>query len=384
MRMNQDPDMYEDVNTKTRLAMGFLAISIAALFILAAVVLMNKGRLSGNRNTTSVVRTVSQETASEDAVVLGDSTLTSDDLDFWNMYDEDETIEDDEKRIGPEHSFSENKPSISAAALSKNQVSVNGLSGNSVSENRFNIGTKEKPEWTDILENAAKNKYVAGGFRKEDEKLQYYSNNRKISSFGIDVSKYQGTIDWKQVKDAGVEFAMIRMGVRGYSSGKVVIDETYQSNMQGAIENDIPVGIYFYSQAVTKEEAVEEANYAVAAVQNITLSYPIVFDTEEIMNDTARTDHISKEQLTECARFFCDTVKNYGYKPMIAATKKQFAQKLDVSMLAGYDLWLMDDFDEMSDFPYQYTMWQYDTNGSIPGINGNVDLNISFVDYKYK
>lgn len=392
MSMNHDKDsMFEDMNIKTKLACGILAASLVVLGVLAFTLYMNRNGLTPKTSPVpkNNLSAVSEDTVSGDAVI-NSSGRTSDELDFWGMYDEEMTEEEETPIKEETRPVSENKkPSqpeqkVSGNGLSGNGLSVNGISGNTVSGDSFNVSMDEKhPELVEIDETIARNNYLPGSFRKVGDALEYYTNGRKTSTVGVDISKDQGDIDWGKVKNAGVEFAMIRMGVRGYSSGKVVVDENFKKNLEGAVSNGIKVGVYFYSQAVTKEEAVEEANYAVGAVSGYTLTYPIVFMTETIENDTARTDTLSKEALTECAQYFCQSVQNYGYKAMIAGNEKQLADKLDLSKLTTFDKWLLSP-GEQSDYPYQYTMWQYKDNAVVDGIPGGAPLDISFVDYTYK
>lgn len=381
MSMNQKQDhFFDEVNMRTKFACGMLAALLVVFLILGVTLYQNKEEAFGRQ--PSVVKTMSSNKVSEkddeEEFTLEKSTLTSDDLDFWGMYDdrEEESIPINRTPSVPESptdqkwTVSVSRDSVSKNSASQNAVSENGVSSNEVSGNQ-------------ILENIPKNSYVKGSFRKVDGRLEYYKNNTKSSSLGIDVSKYQGDIDWGKVKNAGIEFAMVRMGVRGYNSGRVVMDEDYVKNMEGAASQGIGIGIYFYSQAVSREEAVEEANYAVAAAQNYGITYPIVFYTERIENDAARTDHLTPEMLSDCAAAFCDTVRAYGYIPMIKSSKDHFIKDMDLEKIVSYDWWLSDVTD-FSDFPYKYSMWQYADNGKVDGINGNVNLNISFVDYAYR
>ncbi len=211
--------------------------------------------------------------------------------------------------------------------------------------------------------------------------MQFYLEEESITSvLGVDVSAYQGDIDWKTVKSAGIEFAMIRMGFRGYGSGELVEDEYFRQNMQGAIDAGIDVGVYFFSQAITAEEAVEEAEMVCAALEDYTITYPVVYDWEVITTDRARTDGISVDMLTDCTVAFCETVRSAGYTPMVYQNKRTSLLKLDLRALTDYDFWLAE-YNDAPSFYYDYEMWQYTAEGSVPGIAGDVDLNICFRDY---
>ncbi len=214
--------------------------------------------------------------------------------------------------------------------------------------------------------------------------MNYYVEDKGITSrFGIDVSAHQNEIDWETVKASGVEFAMIRLGYRGYGSGELVPDENFDKNVRGALAAGIDVGVYFFSQAITPEEAVEEANMAIAMLGDYEITYPVVYDWEVITTDAARTDDVSVKTLTDCTVAFCDTIADAGFTPMVYQNKRTSMLKLDLAELTDYDFWLAEYGDEAT-FYYHYDMWQYTAQGSVPGIAGDVDLNICFTDYTKK
>ena len=211
--------------------------------------------------------------------------------------------------------------------------------------------------------------------------LTYYTENQKIiSKFGIDVSAHDGQIDWQTVKKAGVDFAFIRVGYRGYASGAIVPDEYYLSNVQGALEAGIDIGLYFYSQAITPAEALEEAETVLTAIGDAEITYPIVFDWEFVTTDTARTDDISAKTLTECSIAFCERIQQAGYLPMIYQNKSTSLLNLNLPELTEYDFWLAE-YNQEASYYYDYQIWQYSDSGTIPGIKGKVDVNICFKDY---
>lgn len=198
------------------------------------------------------------------------------------------------------------------------------------------------------------------------------------SQLGVDVSKYQGDVDFTQVKDAGMEFVIVRLGFRGYGGeGKLVLDEYYNQNVQGALNAGLKVGVYFFSQAITNEEAEEEAQFVLEHTKDYQIDGPIVFDTEEIKNDVARTDHLTKEEFTAHCIAFCDTIKATGKTPMIYANMKWMAFTLDLEKLTAYEKWYAD-YEPTPQCPYEFTIWQYTESGSVPGIQGNADINVWF------
>lgn len=212
--------------------------------------------------------------------------------------------------------------------------------------------------------------------------LTYYLENNQISStLGVDVSAHQGAIDWETVKAAGVDFAILRCGFRGYGSGALAVDEYFDRNIQGALAAGIEVGVYFYSQAISVEEAVEEAEMTLALIGDSPVTYPVVYDWEVVPEDSARTDSVTVEMLTECTRAYCNTIKAAGLRPMVYQNKRTSLLKLDLPQLTGYDFWLAEYNDEATYF-YDYRIWQYCSDGKIPGISGDVDLNICFAPYQ--
>ena len=216
--------------------------------------------------------------------------------------------------------------------------------------------------------------------------LAYYVDGQLASEAGVDVSEHDGAIDWQTVKASGVDFAMIRLGYRGYGpEGTIVLDSYFLDNIVGAKEAGLKVGVYFFSQAISADEAREEARYVLDQLEQVgvELDYPIAFDQEPITNgDVARTDGISNSQLTENAVAFCQEIERAGYTPMIYGNQHDLA-KLDLTgELAGYDVWLAEYETDAPTAETDYVMWQYTENGTVSGIPtsaGWVDLNIRFL-----
>ena len=209
----------------------------------------------------------------------------------------------------------------------------------------------------------------------------YYIEDENVKSIlGVDVSVHQGDIDWEKVRDAGISFAMIRLGYRGYGSGKSELDEKFVENVKGAREAGVNAGVYFFSQAITAREAVEEAELVIKNLKDLDVNYPVVFDWEMISDDSARTDNISVDILTDCCVAFCETIKNAGYTPMIYQNKRTSIFKLDLNRLNDYEFWLAE-YNDTPTYYYDFDMWQYTSSGRVPGIKGRVDMNISFKDY---
>lgn len=220
-----------------------------------------------------------------------------------------------------------------------------------------------------------KNNYSTDGFYERDG-LRYYHGGDLEGVPGIDVSSYQQSIDWDTVKEAGVEFAMIRTGYRGYVSGELVEDEMFFDHLDGAVNAGLDVGVYFFSQALTPEEAEEEALFVLKQIEGYNLQYPIIFDWEEVQAN-ARTDEMNMLMLTSCAQKFCETVEQAGYQSGVYFNQAYGYQQLNLVSLKDYFFWLAE-YDEIPSFAYDFQMWQYTDSGFVPGVEGPVDMNIAF------
>ena len=194
---------------------------------------------------------------------------------------------------------------------------------------------------------------------------------------GIDVSSWQGDIDWQQVKDSGVEFVMIRVGGRGTGEqGNLYADENAQMYYEGATAVGLKVGAYFFAQSITVEEALEEAAYVLDAVKDWDVQMPLVYDWEYV-DEKARTADVDSQTLTEMAKAFCSEIRDAGYTPMIYFGRSQSVDLLNLSELVEFPFWLAM-YSTIMDYPYKIDMWQYTETGSVPGIEGNVDMNLWF------
>ena len=196
---------------------------------------------------------------------------------------------------------------------------------------------------------------------------------------GVDVSYYQGKVDWDQVKASGIEFAIIRLGYRGYGEeGKLVEDKLALTNIEGALDAGLKVGIYFFSQAITVQEAREEAEFVLQRIRGYDITMPVVYDWEYI-SEEARTADMDRRTLTDCYIAFCEEIEAAGYTPMPYFNTYQSRDLMNLYELERWPFWLALYSSRMT-FPYRIEMWQYTDSGKVPGIEGNVDLNLYFVD----
>ena len=220
----------------------------------------------------------------------------------------------------------------------------------------------------------------------KNKKIFIYKNVR----FGVDVSKYQGNINWKKVRNDGITFAMIRLGNRGWGTGKIELDPYFVNNMKNAKAAGIKVGVYFYSQAINEAEAEEEANFVInnlALVPEVKVDYPVAFDTEfTTPARDGRADGLSKSRRTAIAKKFLEKIKK-KYKPAVYASKSFLNNNLDMNQLQSYDVWLAhytgtnDPVNNPSNYKGVYQIWQYTSSGRVNGINGNVDIDLGYKEY---
>lgn len=197
---------------------------------------------------------------------------------------------------------------------------------------------------------------------------------------GIDVSRWQYDIDWEAVADAGAEFAIIRIGYRGSESGKINADKYAQANLEGAAAAGLDIGVYFFSQALTREEAEEEAYYVLDIIKDHDITMPVVFDWERVRDEKSRSQNMDRRTLTDCAKTFLETVEMAGYNAMVYFNAHQSRNLYYLAELKQYDFWLASYTDRM-DFPYKVDMWQYTDTGKIPGIETDCDFNVYFPSY---
>ena len=237
-------------------------------------------------------------------------------------------------------------------------------------------GCDRPPAPTDPPETLPPSPDTPGDYRYEGDFLTCTAGNTVL---GIDVSSHQGVIDWEQVASAGIEFAFIRLGYRGYSAGGLNADTNALENLRGAKQAGLKVGAYFFSQAITLAEAREEAAFALSILGDTKLDLPLVFDWEFVSQE-ARTAEVDARTLTDMTKAFCRDVELMGYESMVYFNSSQATDLLYLKELQEYPWWLAM-YDITMEFPCRADLWQYTNTGSVPGIAGNVDINLLFTDY---
>lgn len=209
----------------------------------------------------------------------------------------------------------------------------------------------------------------------ENTELQFQKGNAKL---GIDVSKWNKEIDWQAVKEEGIEFAIIRCGYRGASSGALVIDPMYEQNIKGAIDAGIPVGVYFFTQAINEVEAVEEASMVINLIEDYDVDYPVFLDSESA-GGKGRADKLDAEERTGIHETFLETVSAAGYETGIYASKNWLNDQINMTELSTYKTWLAE-YADVPSYDEYYHMWQYTSKGSVDGIETHVDLNLCYMN----
>lgn len=366
----------EDYNDQTGLTptvvSAIVAVTLFVAVILGVVLILNSRQNSGrgSMQEMAAAATATAQTANTvdqypdiDELLTG-STLTPDDLDFWDRFPLEKKEEEKPTAVSEPVETVENDPSTDGK-----HTLVQYADG--------------KEEWVLISPYLPKHEYDFTKLVCQSNLMKYFEDGKQVSYVGADISKYQDYVDFVKLKKAGVDYVMLRVGARGYGSGQLVLDEYFADNIRRANDAGLKIGVYFFSQAITTDEAVEEANMVLANILDYQISYPVAFDMEYVENDTARVENLSKSEKTAIAKAFLDTVKNAGYTPMIYGNKEWLIKRIDMSKLTAYDVWLSQQTD-VPDYPYRFSMWQYTKSATIDGIAGYADLNISFVDYSEK
>ncbi len=313
--------------------------------------------------------------------------LRAEDLDFWDMYPEETEEEQSEADEGDEAEAESSKNPYTEKAEREQEAErqkEEDARNDPATDGKHTLITNRDgtEEWVLISPYLTKNTL---DFTKMEDKAglkRYMENGRKTSYVGVDISKHTGKVSFDRLKAAGVDYVMIRLGSRGYSTGQISLDENFKENIEGAIEAQLDVGVYFYSQALSQDEAIQEVNFVVQNLEpyRAKVKYPVAFNMEFVSNDTSRIEGLSREDKTTVTVSFLEGIKAAGYVPMIYGDKEWLIKEIDMTKLQDFDVWLSQE-EEIPDYPYRYAMWQYNTDGVVNGIDGGADLNICFVNY---
>ncbi|HKM33716.1 MAG TPA: glycoside hydrolase family 25 protein [Lachnospiraceae bacterium] len=361
------PDEYDD---SPKLSMTVVKMIIGVTVFMATILILVLIMNRKNHSTQSASPTMASATTdlnldhggigNDEPVKSG--TLSPDDFDFWDLYPED-TVE----TVLAETEVEE-KVKNDPATDGKHTLITNSMG---------------EEEWVLISPYLPKNDYDYTKLVCQSNIMKYFIDGKQVSYVGTDLSKYQDYVDFVKLKKAGIDFVMLRVGSRGYGTGQLTIDDYYLDNIKRATDAGLDIGLYFYSQAISADEAVEEANVVLSNIGDYKITYPIAIDMELVANDTCRIENLTREEKTTITKKFLETIKNAGYLPMIYGNKEWLIKKIDLSKLTDYDVWLSQPGD-IPDYPYKFTMWQYSTTTNIDGIAGYANMNVSFIDYSEK
>lgn len=368
MRFNDD---YDEGNRGRTIIVAAVLCFAAIIVILMLVFFMNydviKRKLNKNAGSSSASGAVSTSSICE-ATYSSDTNVRVEDLEFYKRYPAvSESTSTGEDVVAP----IEKEPEVLDETTDGKHTLVKDLDGTE--------------EWVAINPYLTKHTYDFLNLINSNGKMKYYVDNKCVSYLGVDISKDQDYIDFVKLKKAGVDYVMIRVGARGYQTGTISEDEYFADNIKRATDAGLEVGVYFMSQAITEDEAKEEAYFVLQKISGYTLKYPIVFMMQYHATEKARVEALSKNEKTKVAKAFMDTVKAQGFVPMLYGSKAWLIKYVDLSkIISDYDIWLSETDSDSPTFPYKFAMWQYNNLGTVDGIAGYVHMNVSFIDYSLK
>lgn len=370
------PEEHEERGMGTPVVYTIIAVSVLILAILAVVFVSNTKRSGRNRSRNlNAQATPSAEPVDDMEFAEGqedietlyrEHRLRSQDLDFWNMYEDDSPLVIVEPTASPSPTPS-HEPTEEELAADGEHVKVT-----------LKDGTEE---WKEISKKIPLYTYDFTNIKITAGKMEYFQDGEKVSRLGIDLSKESGNVDFEALKNAGVDFVMLKLGSRGYETGLLTLDENFVSNITKAQSAGLEVGVYFFSQAVTDAEAQEEAKFVVDNLTPYKINYPIAYDMEYIANDESRIEILGAKEKTEVAQAFLSYLEKEGYDTLLYGTKNWLLGELEPEeLLTKYDVWLNDQA-PIPDYPYQFRMWKYAIRQKVSGVENETAYIISFVDY---
>jgi len=347
----------------------------AFIILLIIVIVLIANRKPEHHQTPAALAPIAAE--DESPVVKPDTSVSSDvkpgDLDFWDMYPS-ETGNNDED--GPAQGVTDNDEKEEGGEEETPTEATDG-------KHTLVVNRDGSEEWVLITPYLPKNDYDYTNLVSQSGRMAYYTDSRVTSYLGVTIDKYDDYVDFGLLRDDGIDYVMVRVGVRGYGTGTITLDDYYTDNISRANQAGLEVGIYFSSQAITPEEAMEEAVALIAVAQENKITYPLAIDIGFILNDTSRIEELTKTEKTEIIRTFADAVKEAGFNCVIHADKEFLIKEIDLSKFSDVDIWL-DNNGDLPDYPYVFTMWEYASNGTVDGISGPAEMSISFIDYTQK
>ncbi len=241
---------------------------------------------------------------------------------------------------------------------------------------RYSVQSNEYEGLGEHLE-IPENHYDVNSYYYDDDDRLHYDDAAYTSVTVLDVSYAQKNVNWEKVANDGIDEVIIRLGYRGYKSGLLNLDEYFEQNLKGAKEAGLDVGVYFFSQAVSVDEAREEAKFVLSNIKGEKIKGPVVFDMEPIKG-ADRITYLTVEEKTAIADAFCDLIDKKGYEAMIYGNPQWLNGEVDLSLLTEHPVWLAH-YTEYTEWPYWYSMWQYTDKGKVSGIKGDADLSVRLI-----
>jgi GH25 family lysozyme M1 (1,4-beta-N-acetylmuramidase) len=414
MKLNND-DYYEEEHgsgSKITYAYMILIMSVVILGVTALVFWVNRSSnksSDGSGYAAAVAQREAQKAASQSSdteVSTSENKLTSDQLDIWTLPDTGrgqtlsgsassnngtvtnqstgETISGSASDNKEDKTEKENEKTSVYDVTEKETVSSKDKDDEEEDDDyitsitvKHSDGTKEEVYLDDDI---ARSKYDYSNLKSKSPLMTYTVEDQVVSKCGVVINANLGEVDFAKLKKAGVDFVMIKIGARGYSSGNIVMDANYEDNLAAAKKAGLDIGVYFSSQAVSKSEAREEADTVLDAIEKYSIKYPVAFMMQNVTDDMARIEALETSERTQIAKAFMDRIANSGYTPVLYGDLEWLLTYLDMSSLSDYDVWYAQDSSK-PDYPYQFTMWQYSSNSTVSGIDSKASMILSFKDY---
>lgn len=405
-------DPYEESHVNSVFVYMAIIMSAIVIGVVAMIFWMNTPKKNNKNASVALANTQSSEVKQASKIklqteemvksvdeLLSGSTLTSDQLDIWTLPDIDTDVSYDsmDTKNGTlknqttgetlvQGVMTENKEDNIEKTQSQDEAATTELFGEETTEEdaieQITLTLADGTEQTvDFIDSLTRSTYDLEQFVYQKPEMKYYVDGKQSSTFGADISSKSGKVDFSKLKKAGCDFCMIRIGQRGYSSGNIVMDETYKDNLEGAKKAGLKIGAYFYSQAITKDEVLEEADSLLDVIDDYTVTYPIMFDMEAVPDDLARTDALDVATRTRLAKLFMDEIEDAGYKVILYGNLEWLLTKLDLEALSDYDICVAQDSDS-PDYPYEFQMWQYKSAATINGVEEDTRLFVCLKDYE--
>lgn len=367
--MREEDDFYKDdkdEDGKSLIGVALLFSFVVILGIVVVVLVINRDSLRFGKNKENATN----KPAVEGYVNLDDyisgNDIVSEDLDIWDEYLDKEEPEEDLPVIEEEEEEEENQEEDPSAGGTKTKV----------------VKSDGSEIWVNINKYLAPNELDNAAFVLKDGRLDYYINGEKASKTGIIVDKNDEFIDFSKVRRDNIDFVLIKLGQRGYSTGNITLDENFYDNLKNAKDAGLHVGVLFSSQAINKDEALEEAQFVIDSLGEEKIDYPVCFYMDYVLNDKSRVEDITPEEKTLVARTFMDKINEAGMNTILYGDKEWLLCNMNYTSVSYYDI-LLDQEEDIPDFPYRFKMWKYATK-DVSGVSGKSELLISFIDYSVK